>query len=125
MPTLFKNIEDFVDLEKGKAWLRYSVDGNERFYAIPVDNDWADPATVGSIMKDIERNGNRFYGKLDGQATTWFYLNHETAKALNRNKQRLPNTQFYFGIGSRSGERVERVLARKSPECYDNLPTWL
>jgi hypothetical protein len=84
MPTLFKHIEDFVDLAKGKAWLKYWVDGNERFYTIPVDNDWADPATVGSIMKDIERHGNRFYGKLDGQSTTWFYLNHETAEALNR-----------------------------------------
>jgi hypothetical protein len=77
------DIEDHVDLESGEAWLKYVVDGKPRHYVIPVNDDWADPDTVAAIMADIERDGYRFYGKDNGQATIWYYLDSKTAKKLN------------------------------------------
>ena len=34
-------------------------------------------------MKDIERDGKRFYAKDNGQASTWFYLDEVTAMKIN------------------------------------------
>lgn len=82
-PDLLADIEDFVDLETGEAWLKYTVDGEPREYAVTVDNDWAEPDTVTNIMTDIERDGFRFYGKNNGQSTIWYYLDADTAAKLN------------------------------------------
>ena len=84
MPDLITDVEDYVNIEQGTAWLRYTVDGVERYYDIVVQDDWADPETVGKIMQDIEREGNRFYAKDNGQASIWFYLAPATAEQLNR-----------------------------------------
>ena len=83
MPDLITDLEDFVDIENGKAWLKYTIDGEKRNYTIAVDNDWADPETVGAVMDEIERDGKRFYAKDNGQASIWFYLDKETADKLN------------------------------------------
>jgi hypothetical protein len=77
------DIEDFVDLESRRAWLKYSVDGQHRNYMVNVDNDWADPETIAKIMSDIERDGFRFYAKDNGQASIWYYLDSDTAQKLN------------------------------------------
>ena len=84
MPNLISDAEDFVDIENGKAWLKYTIDGKQRQYTIAVDNDWADPDTVSAVMADIERDGNRFYAKDNGQASIWFYLDEQTAGKLNQ-----------------------------------------
>ncbi len=52
-------------------------------HKVTVDNDWADPETLAKIMSDIERDGFRFYGKDNGQATIWYYLDFDTAQKLN------------------------------------------
>ncbi len=82
MPDLITDIEDFVDIENDEAWLKYTIDGQTRHYEITVDNDWADAETVAAIMKDIERDGKRFYAKDNGQASVWFYLDAPTAAKL-------------------------------------------
>ena len=82
-PDLISALEDFVDIEHGTAWLKYTIDGEDRHYTIAVDNDWADPETVSAVMEDIERDGKRFYGKDNGQASIWFYLDQPTADKLN------------------------------------------
>lgn len=84
MPDLITDAEDFVDIANETAWLKYKIDGETRQYNVAVDNDWADPETVGSIMEDIERDGKRFYAKDNGQASIWFYLDKSTADKLNR-----------------------------------------
>lgn len=84
MPDLISGIEDFVNIEDGTAWLRYTIDGQQRHFNIPVDNDWADWGTVSAVMRDIERDGKRFYGKDNGQASIWFYLDQTTADKLNK-----------------------------------------
>jgi hypothetical protein len=63
IPDLMREVHDFVDVDNETAWLRYKIDGTERHYRIAVDNDWADPDTIGGIMADIERDGRRFYAK--------------------------------------------------------------
>jgi len=83
MPGLVSGLEDSVDFENETAWLRYTVDAQKRHFDIPVDNDWADPKTISVVMRDIERDGMRFYGKDNGQSTVWFYLDHMTAQKLN------------------------------------------
>lgn len=83
MPNLVSDLEDFVDIENKSAWLKYTIDGQQRQFNVPVDNDWADPETVSAVMRDIERDGRRFYGKDNGQASIWFYLDQPTADTLN------------------------------------------
>lgn len=83
MPDLISDLEDFVDIETKTAWLKYTINGKQRHFTIPVANDWADPETVRAIMRDIERNGHRFYGKDNGQISVWFYLDKPTADQLN------------------------------------------
>jgi hypothetical protein len=83
MPELITELEDFVDIESESAWLKYTIEGRKRHFTIAVDNDWADSETVSTVMRDIERNGKRFYGKDNGQASIWFYLDKETADKLN------------------------------------------
>ena len=83
MPDLLTEIDDSVDLENGKAWLKYTIYGEKRHYTIPVDNDCADPKTVGAVMKDLEQDGKRFYAIDNGQASVWFYLDKATADRLN------------------------------------------
>lgn len=82
-PNLITDIEDSVDLEAETAWLKYTVDGQQRNYEIPVDNDQADPNTVAAIMSDIARDGKHFYSKDNGQSSIWFYLDPGTATKLN------------------------------------------
>ena len=77
------SIEDFVDVDAGKAWLKYTIDGTERHWPIEVNDDWADRLTLSYIMDDIERDGFRFYFKDNGQAMILFYLDDSTARKLN------------------------------------------
>jgi hypothetical protein len=83
MPGLISDAEDFVDIENETAWLKYTIDGQQRHFNIPVDNDWADPKTVSAVMRDIERDGKRFYGKDNGQASIWFYLDQTASDKMN------------------------------------------
>ncbi|MEZ6113205.1 MAG: hypothetical protein R3C99_19660 [Pirellulaceae bacterium] len=83
IPHLIADAEDFVDIENETAWLKYTVDGQPRHFEIPVDDDWADPKTISAVMRDIERDGKRFYDKDNGQASIWFYLDQPTADKLN------------------------------------------
>ena len=83
-PELITELEDSVDIDNGEAWLKYKIGGEDRYFAIAVDGDWADPESVSKVMQDIERNGRRFYGKDNGQASIWFYLDNAMADSLNR-----------------------------------------
>ena len=75
------DLEDSVDHEDA-IWLKYKIDGQERKFDIPIDNDWADADTVSEIMEDVEIDGKDFYAVDNGQATVWFYLDNSSAKRL-------------------------------------------
>jgi hypothetical protein len=83
-PDRLTNVSDFVDIDAGKAWLKYKVGGTERNWPVEVNDDWADALTLNYVMDDIERDGNRFYFKDNGQAMVLFYLDSKRASELNR-----------------------------------------
>ncbi len=83
LPNLITNLKDYVDLDNGEAWLKYTIDGKNRHFNVRVDDDWADPDTVSAVMTDIERNGQRFYAIDNGQASILFFLDKEIARELN------------------------------------------
>lgn len=83
-PDRLKDVSDFVDIDAGKAWLKYKVDGTDRNWPVEVNDDWADTLTLNYVMDDIERDGRRFYFKDNGQAMVLFYLDSKTAAELNR-----------------------------------------
>jgi hypothetical protein len=83
-PDRLKDVRDFVDIDAGKAWLKYTVDGTMRNWPVEVNDDWADTLTLSYVMDDIERDGHRFYFKDNGQAMILFFLDSITAEELNR-----------------------------------------
>jgi len=83
-PDCLIDVSDFVDLEAGKAWLKYKVNGTARNWRVKVEDDWIDSAVLTTVMKDIERDGHRFYFKDEGQAMVLFYLDSKKAADLNR-----------------------------------------
>lgn len=78
------DVSDFVDLEAGKAWLKYKVDGKPRHWRVKVEDDWVDIAVLTTIMKDIERDGHRFYFQGEGQGMLLFYLDAKQLADLRR-----------------------------------------
>ena len=99
-PELITDIDDFVDLEKGEAWLTYTIDGIVRRWKVAVDNDWADVLTLAYVMGDIERDGRRFYAKGNGQMLILFHLDRETADKIN------------FFISSSSGKLLQPIVPK-------------
>jgi len=79
-----EDISDFVDIDAGKAWLKYKVNGMERSWSVEVNDDWVDAAAVNHVMEDIERDGCHFYLMDNGQAMVLFYLDAGSAAELNR-----------------------------------------
>ncbi|HEU5118745.1 MAG TPA: hypothetical protein VFT74_19275 [Isosphaeraceae bacterium] len=82
-PDYLKDVRDFVDVDAGKAWLKYRVEGTHRDWPVIVNDDWVDTMTLSYVMDDIEHDGRRFYFKDNGQAMVLFYLDSETAAKLN------------------------------------------
>lgn len=78
-----ENLSDRVDLENNFASLTYTVDGVEKNHRIKVNDDWADPETVSSIMRDLKSEDANFYAMENGQASVWFYLDQKSAHDLN------------------------------------------
>jgi hypothetical protein len=83
-PDHLKDISDFVDLDAGKAWLKYEVNGTERNWPVEVNDDWADTLTLSYVMDDIQHDGHRFFFKDNGQAMVLFYLDPAAAAELNK-----------------------------------------
>jgi hypothetical protein len=77
-----QDIQDFVDLERGEAWLKYTVNGREHHRTIEVNNDWADTLTLTYVMGDLERD-KRFYAADNGQSMILLYLHPDQAALLN------------------------------------------
>jgi len=83
-PDALVEICDHVDIEGGKAWLKYKVAGVSRHWTAEVNNDWADMTVVSNIMADLQEHGRTFYGKDNGQEVVVFYLDDKAAEAINR-----------------------------------------
>lgn len=79
----FQDLEDSIDFDARKAWLKYRLPSGElQRWDIEVHDDWADMMVVDDVMADIEEGGRHFYSKPNGQAMTLFYLDDDTAERL-------------------------------------------
>lgn len=83
-PYCLKDIRYFIDIDTGKARLKYKIDGTERNWPVEVNDDWADRLTLDYVMDEIERDGHRFYFKRNGKAMVLFFLDSKKAGDLNR-----------------------------------------
>jgi hypothetical protein len=51
-----ENIEDYVDIQTSKAWLRFRYRGEEFTIPCAVDNDWVDPKVFGHFVRLLARS---------------------------------------------------------------------
>jgi hypothetical protein len=63
-------VQDYVDLEEGKAWLSFHLDGKETKWEAKVEDDWIDPSILSRFVRALDGHGSpkRFtYLDLKGQ----------------------------------------------------------
>jgi hypothetical protein len=86
------DVEDFVDVQAGKAWLAFTIDGVAVRWTCEVDGDWVD-STVLTRFADLvakRRTGRRFtYLDLGGQDCLLGYFS-EAEKAQLARVTKLP-----------------------------------
>lgn len=64
------DIEDYVDLEEGKAWLTFQLNGVSTRIDCKVNDDWVDTDVLGVFARLLEKNDSDklyLYYDLDGQ----------------------------------------------------------
>jgi len=65
-----QNPRDHVDIEAGKAWIEFQLNGESQRCNLVVEDDWVDPAIFGWFASLLERRrspGRYMYFNLDGQ----------------------------------------------------------
>jgi len=63
------DIQDFVDVEAGVAWVEATVSGQRRRVDLKIDNDWVDPMIFGRVQDWLNESGTgrRFFSSDLGQ----------------------------------------------------------
>ncbi|MFA9275758.1 MAG: hypothetical protein ACEQSE_12895 [Candidatus Aquirickettsiella gammari] len=54
------NISDFVDIEKGVAWLKFDLHGRRVHWDAKVENDWLDPHIIVKFDELLQTNRSQF-----------------------------------------------------------------
>ncbi len=81
----FENLKDFVDIEKEKAWVAFSIRGNNYKWDLKVDNDWVDPGLftkVVGLTRTLRAKGRYTYFNTGGQNAVIGYETPEGRDAL-------------------------------------------
>ncbi|MEL1241593.1 hypothetical protein [Flavobacterium flavipallidum] len=84
---LFENIEDYVNIEEGKAWVSFTCKGDSYKWELKVDNDWAD----GGIFDKVQTLADKY--KTKGRFTFFntggqdFVLGYYTSEELEKIRQ--------------------------------------
>jgi hypothetical protein len=81
-----EDIIDYVDVEEGKAWLSFKLDGEVYKWTAALEDDWVDPRIISKFAGLLEerRTGRRFtYLDLGGQSCL---IGCNTQKGLERLK---------------------------------------
>jgi hypothetical protein len=81
-PDYLTDITDYIDIEGCKCWLEYNIGDRRQHWTVEPHGDWADMMAISYVMEDLQRDGNQFYAKDNGQAMILFYLDHGTADKL-------------------------------------------
>ena len=78
-------VESELNLEEETGFLELTLDGKRHRRQVVVDNDWLDTRVLGYIMALLGSEDRRFYSLPDGgQGVLLFYVNDDTAGAINR-----------------------------------------
>jgi hypothetical protein len=83
---LFQDLSSAVDFRSQRATLTYQVGARSRTLHPAVQNDWADPAVLSQVLHDIVAaidDGRSYWGVENGQSSTWFFIDAETAARAN------------------------------------------
>ena len=78
----FSNIKDFVDIEEDKAWVSFTLNGDNYKWDLKVDNDWVDTdlfSKVVSLTNKYNTKGKYTYFDTGGQNAV---IGYETAESL-------------------------------------------
>jgi len=79
---IFSDIKDFVDIEKGKAWVSFTLNGDNYKWDMKVDNDWVDtdlfPKMV-ALTNKYNTKGKYTYYDTGGQDAV---IGFETSESL-------------------------------------------
>lgn len=52
---VFENIQDYIDIEEGKAWVSFNCNGDSYKWDLKVDNDWADGNLFDKVQTLTEK----------------------------------------------------------------------
>jgi hypothetical protein len=79
---VFENIEDYVDIEEGKAWVSFTCQGDSYKWNLKVDDDWVDGSLFDKVQELAEKyktKGRFTYFNTGGQD---FVLGYHTKEEL-------------------------------------------
>lgn len=81
----FQNAQDFVDLEKGKAWISFRLRGKNYKWDLKVNDDWVDPTLFSKIVRlteSLRTKGKYTYFNTGGQNAVIGYETPESRAAI-------------------------------------------
>lgn len=81
---VFKDIQDYIDIEEGKAWVSFMCNGDNYKWDLKVDNDWADGDVfdkVQALAQKYKTNGKFTFFNTGGQD---FVLGYHTPEELEK-----------------------------------------
>ena len=81
---VFEDIQDYVDLEEGKAWVSFNCNGDNYKWDLKVDDDWADGNLfdkVQDLTKKYKTKGRFTFFNTGGQD---FVLGYSTTEELEK-----------------------------------------
>ena len=80
-------LRDFIDFDRGEAWLEFTLDGDQHRWEVAVEDDWVDPAVFDRFFQLLEtRQSDRrlMIGDLGGQDILLVYLTPDDGRTLER-----------------------------------------
>jgi hypothetical protein len=80
------DIRDFVDIEQGKAWVEFTLDGAKVHWDLEVSDDWVDPELYSRMQQLVTPRGagKRFFATALGQDSLISFGDDEMRQALSR-----------------------------------------
>ena len=79
------NIRDYVDVEEGKTWVEFELDGKTVHWDLEADNDWVDPELYCRLQELVTPRGagKRFFIVALGQDSLISFGDEEMKKKLS------------------------------------------
>lgn len=84
---LFENLQDYVNIDEGKAWVSFTCKGDRYKWDLRVDNDWADGDLfdkVQALAEKYKTNGRFTFFNTGGQDFVLGYCSPEEHQRLRQ-----------------------------------------